>query len=240
VTEVVCRACGERFALRSRFEAECIECGSEDLEPVDAYDPLEHELRCEYCGYTIDTSTRKDDDWASEDDDTPTSVDDPCPICEHALAPRSDARSARDVPEYKLAREAARKLHREHDIPGPPYDLERLSSDLGLEVTIGDFDHDGMLVGTKIEIPASSAPRVRRFALAHEIGHFVLRHEGERSKLEPEANALASELLIPRDELAREIKTTPSVRALCATFEVSRQAMVYAVMAARAIGRVRP
>jgi Zn finger protein HypA/HybF involved in hydrogenase expression len=47
---MVCRECGEEFALRSRFEGCCPECGSEDLESQDAYDPLEHELQCEFCG----------------------------------------------------------------------------------------------------------------------------------------------------------------------------------------------
>jgi ribosomal protein L40E len=52
VTEMICRECGARVVLRSRFEENCTECGSDDLEPVDAYDPVEHELLCGYCGYT--------------------------------------------------------------------------------------------------------------------------------------------------------------------------------------------
>ena len=51
-----------------------------------------------------------------------------------------------------------------------------------------------------------------RFALAHEIGHYVLRHAGERAKVEPEANAFASELLVPRERLIGAISATPSVR----------------------------
>lgn len=236
---MICRECGARVILRSRFETDCTECGSDDLEEVNAYDPIEHELQCEYCGYTVDTSTRPDAGWGAGDEDTPTSVDDPCPICLSALVPRSEARSVRDLPEHKLAREAARKLHRERGITGPPYELEPLAASLGLDVKIGAYGHDGMLVGMAIEIPTSASPAARRFALAHEIGHFVLRHEGERSKAEPEANALASELLIPREELLRMISSTPSLRALCTRFGVSRQAMVYAVMAAKAVGWVR-
>jgi len=233
--------CGARVPLRSRFEACCTECGSEDLEGEDAYDPVERELQCEFCGYTIDTTAGPDKDWVSDDtpDDTPTSVDDPCPICGRALVPHSEARSVRALPEYRLAREAARKMHRDHDIPGPPFALERLAEDLGLTVEVGSFDHDGLLVGTRIEIPAGRSGEAVRFALAHEIGHFVLRHQGERAKVEPEANAFASELLVPHDSLTSAMTTTPSVRALCAGFGVSRQAMVYALMAAKAIGRVR-
>ena len=62
---------------------------------------------------------------------------------------------------------------------------------------------------------------------------------GERAKVEPEADAFASELLVPRERLAAAISGAPSVRRLCAEFGVSRQAMVYALMAAKAIGRVR-
>lgn len=241
MTVMICRECGARVPLRSRFEDCCTECGSEDLEAEDAYDPIERELQCQFCGYTVDTSAGADKDWASDgvSDRTPTSIDDPCPICDRALVPRSEARSVRDKPEFKLAREAAAKLHRDHEIPGPPFALERLADELGLTVEVGSFDHDGLLVETRIEIPAGTSEQAMRFALAHEIGHFVLRHVGERAKVEPEANAFASELLVPRKRLTAAVSGTPSVRTLCVEFGVSRQAMVYALMAAKAIGRVR-
>ena len=241
MTVMICRECGARVPLRSRFEDCCTECGSEDLEAEDAYDPIERELQCQFCGYSVDTSAGADKDWASDgvSDRTPTSVDDPCPICDRALVPRSEARSVRDMPEFKLAREAAAKLHRDHEISGPPFALEQLPVELGLTVEVGGFDHDGLLVETRIEIPAGVSEQAMRFALAHEIGHFVLRHVGERAKVEPEANAFASELLVPRGRLTAAIPGTPSVRALCVQFGVSRQAMVYALMAAKAIGRVR-
>ena len=240
MTIMICRDCGERVKVRS-FEACCTECGSEDLEHEDAYDPVEHELQCQFCGYQVDTTTGPDKDWATDGtaDNTPTSVDDPCPICDSALVPRREARSVRDLPEYKLAREAARKLHRDHEIPGPPFALERLAADLGLELSTGNYDHDGLLVGTRIEIPTGASEQAMRFSLAHEIGHYVLRHAGERAKVEPEANAFASELLVPRERLIAAVAATPSVRALCTRFGVSRQAMVYALMAAKAIGRVQ-
>jgi len=241
VTVMICRECGTRVRLRSRFEDCCTECGSEDLEAEEAYDPVERELQCQFCGYSVDTSAGADKDWEPDgvSDRTPTSVDDPCPICDRALAPRSEAPSVRDMPEFKLAREAAAKLHRDHEIPGPPFALEHLADELGLTVEVGSFDHDGLLVGTRIEIPAGTSEQAMRFALAHEVGHFVLRQVGERAKVEPEANAFASELLVPRERLTAAISGTPSVRRLCAAFGVSRQAMVYALMAAKAIGRVR-
>jgi predicted RNA-binding Zn-ribbon protein involved in translation (DUF1610 family) len=240
VTIVVCRACGEQFTLKSRFEGECPECGAEDLVEEDAYDPLERELQCEYCGYTIDTSAAQDPEWAQDGHSRePESVDDPCPICERALVPASKARAVQSLPEYRIARVAAQKLHREHAIAGPPYDPERLARELGLEVVTGSFEHDGLLVGERIELPQSTTAQARRFALAHEIGHHVLGHQGERSKAEPEANAFASELLIPRDELKAEVEREPSARALASHFGVSRQAIVYALMSAGKIDRVR-
>jgi DNA-directed RNA polymerase subunit RPC12/RpoP len=240
VTVMVCQICGEQFALKSRFEGECPECGSEDLVEEDAYDPLERELHCEYCGYTVDTSAKQDPEWAEgERTRAPESVDDPCPICERALVPASEARPVRSLPEYKVARMGAQKLHREQAIAGPPYDLEALARELGLEVVTESFEHDGMLVGERIELPQAATPEARRFALAHEIGHHVLGHEGERSKAEPEANAFASELLIPRQELNAVVDAEPSVRALATRFGVSRQAMVYALMSAGKIDRVK-
>lgn len=241
MTVMICRECGTRVRLRSRFEDCCTECGSEDLEAEEAYDPVERELQCQFCGYSVDTSAGADKDWAPGgiSDRTPTSVDDPCPICDRALVPRSEADSVREMPESKLAREAAAKLHRDYEIPGPPFALDRVAGELGLTVEVGSFDHDGLLVETRIEIPVGSSEQATRFTLAHEIGHFVLRHVGERAKVEPEANAFASELLVPREHLTAAISGTPSVRMLCAEFGVSRQAMVYALMAAKAIGRVR-
>ena len=237
---MMCRECGHRNVLRSRFDTECTECGSEDLEREDSYDPVEQELRCEECGYEVDTSTTPDADW--EDDEkaleAPQSVDDPCPICGEALVPASTARRVRDLPEYKVARGVARKLHEEHELAGPPYDPQRLAEELGLEIVVGPFTHDGMLVGEKIEIPSGASPAAQRFVIAHEIGHYVLRHEGERGKIEPEANAFASELLVPRTELTAAVARNSSAGALCKRFGVSREAMVYALRAARAINKV--
>jgi hypothetical protein len=239
VTVLVCSECGHRNVLRSRFEAQCTECGSEDLEPEDAYDPVERELRCQECGYEVDTNSREDHDWDDEDKQLaqPASVDDPCPICGEALVPAAGLSGVRNLPEYKLAREAARKLHREHTLPGPPYEPRHLAEELGLQVLIGDFRHDGMLVGNTIEIPSDAGGAAQRFAIAHEIGHNVLRHDGDRTKVEPEANAFASELLVPRAELTAAIAQNFSVTALRERFGVSPDAMVYALRAAGAINK---
>lgn len=239
MTVFACRTCGHHNVFRSRFEADCAECGSDDLEQDDAYDPIERELRCEQCGYEIDTSAEPDADWGDEERElsSPNSVDDPCPFCGSALVPAAEAMRVRDQPEYKLAREAAHKLRGEHELPGPPYNPARLAHALGLEVVFGDFKHDGMLIDERIEIPSSANAVAQRFAIAHEIAHHVLGHDGERSKIEPEANAFASELLIPRPQLMAAIASNRSATALRKHFGVSRDAMVYALIGAGAINK---
>ncbi len=120
MTVLVCRTCGHHNVLRSRFEAECTECGSEDLELEDAYDEIERQLRCEYCGYAVDTTVAPSHEWEEHEHGHPltTSVDDPCPVCDGALVPASEAKDPRKEPESKLARGAARKVHREHKVGG--------------------------------------------------------------------------------------------------------------------------
>ncbi len=240
MTVMICRECGHHDAMRSNFEAECTECGSDALEQEDSYDPVERELRCVECGYEVDTSTRPDADWGQDEQglDVPGSVDDPCPICGEALVPASSAKSVRELPEYTVARQAATKLHSEHRLAGPPYDPRQLAERLGLEVVVGPFRHDGMLVDGRIEVPGSAHTEAQRFVIAHEIGHHVLAHEGGRSKIEPEANAFASELLIPRSELIAAIEGNRSATALRGRFGVSRPVIVYALREARAINKV--
>ncbi len=89
-----------------------------------------------------------------------------------------------------------------------------------------------MLAGVTIEVPIGH-PGAERFVIAHEIGHHVLGHKGGRGKIEPEANAFASELVIPLDELRSRIRARPYLSQLAEDFGVSRQAMFYAVTAAR-------
>ena len=74
--------------------------------------------------------------------------------------------------------------------------------------------------------------------IAHEIGHYELRHTGAREKIEPEANAFASELLIPQAELKRRVSAGETMRALARTFDVSLQATFYALRSAKLINRI--
>ena len=61
---------------------------------------------------------------------------------------------------------------------------------------------------------------------------------GDRLKVEPEANAFASELLIPRAELARRAGNGATLRSLASQFQVSVQAVVYALRSAKLLNRI--
>jgi len=143
----------------------------------------------------------------------------------------------------------------------PPVDVERVARHLKLKVAHADLGEDvsGLLISkgdsTVIAVQASDAPKRKRFTIAHEIGHFFLRHQfepgehvhvdrghlitprnsrsstGEDLK-EIEANQFAACLLMPSELLTTRIKAfgTPSLRdyhvtLLANEFEVSEQAM---------------
>jgi Zn-dependent peptidase ImmA (M78 family) len=125
---------------------------------------------------------------------------------------------------------AATKLRAGGHVAGGVLDVEELARSQGLEVVYGNFRHDGQLVGIAIEVPPGD-PAQQRFVIAHELGHFHLRHTVPGSRIEREANAFASQLLIPRDELRSLLRNRPSIDQLRRHFAVSRQAACYAVEA---------
>lgn len=234
---LICKACGETVIARTRFEAEgeCLQCGAAEgcLVEQDAYDDEPRELLCANCGFTTDAAVVDDQTGKA------ITIDDQCPICGGALSHADHARALRDVPEYKMARAAAAKLRSAHG-DAIPVDVDAIAGALDLNVVRGPFPHDGMLVGTTIEVPDAHHQVVQRFVIAHEIGHFELRHTGDRRKIEPEANAFASELLVPSVALKQAVTEGLSVPALARRFAVSRQALVYALMAHKLIASVRP
>jgi DNA-directed RNA polymerase subunit RPC12/RpoP len=242
VTVLRCTNCGKDVPARSRFEAGgiCPECGEEDcLVEDDAYDPDTRELRCAECGWEIEAGVRIE--W--ENETRVFTVDDDCPVCEaagyagQALEPADGVRTPRDEPDYATARAAARRLRERTVGAGIPVDVHGIARALGLTVRRGPFGHDGLLDETTIEVPERGhAPE--RFVIAHEVGHYELRHQGDRLKIEPEANAFASELLIPRIELVRRTRDRATLRDLASHFDVSRQAIVYALRSAKLLSRI--
>ena len=235
----ICEVCGEEVTTRSPFEVDCPECGAEDaLVEQDAYDAEPQELVCIDCGYRVQGGGReREDDNLYEGGRF--SVEDPCPRCEGVLDPEvSRRRSPREQPEFKLAKAAARNLVAKHDLGGPRIDVEALAVAEGLKIVRGRFAHEGMLNGDVIEVPEGDSTAAQRFLIAHELGHWHLRHQVADSKIDAEANAFAAELVIAPAELREAVTDKPTLRELCRRFGASREAMMYALMSARLINQV--
>jgi Zn-dependent peptidase ImmA (M78 family) len=143
----------------------------------------------------------------------------------------------------------------------PPVDVKLVARRLGLKIIFLELGEDvsGLLISkadsTIIAVQESDSPRRQRFTIAHEIGHFSLRHQFEpgghvhvdrghlitprnsRSSTgvdfkEIEANQFAACLLMPSRLLLARIKVL-RVKSLCDChvevlaneFKVSEQAM---------------
>lgn len=128
-----------------------------------------------------------------------------------------------------------------------PVDLEGMTRVLGIDL---DFESElpsnvsGKIRrsdrGFSIEVNRHHSPARRRFTLAHEIAHYLLHRDlmeqgivddamyrsGFPSAVETEANALAAELLMPRD-LVRTVYRAGvmDIPHLCKVFGVSEDAM---------------
>jgi|WetSurSiteA1Bulk_404760.scaffolds.fasta_scaffold20829_2 Zn-dependent peptidase ImmA (M78 family) len=159
-------------------------------------------------------------------------------------------------PNYTLARNMARKVIKDHKLIEVPIDLNKVFQKLRLKY-IELNDPEG-IDGAIIEIEnkpaiaylniAKPIPR-QRFTLAHELGHIFLKHSkrdlydaeevreiGEKltdqSKppKEKEADAFASELLVPHDKLKKYEADINNIDKLVGIFHVSKEAMTIAVM----------
>lgn len=145
-----------------------------------------------------------------------------------------------------------------------PVDLEHICKELGIKVKKNrPLDKDGYLVcqnGKKvILVNGRIANRHRQnFIIAHELGHFLLHrdqlyscdHVSEIARLninnqfqEKEANAFASELLIPHDELLKQMPiaavTFSDIFRIADFFDVSvTHAAMQAVMSSNAESEV--
>jgi Zn-dependent peptidase ImmA (M78 family) len=160
------------------------------------------------------------------------------------------------------AREAARAILRDFGVKGAPVPVERIikSRHIALQYAPLEEDLSGMAyikdgVGI-IGVNALHHPNRQRFSAAHELGHHELHaHEIEKAvhvdkefrvllrddissqgidPLEIEANAFASELLMPREFLMSaldvgglDIEDEVGIDALARKFRVSASAMRY-------------
>jgi hypothetical protein len=235
MTVVVCDACGERYQIGSQFELDgpCRECGEEQLVEEDAYDPAPATLVCTTCRREVQGGGSGGASAGDEWYEGRYSVDDPCPLCDGELVPKDHAAAPRAVPEYTLARRVAERVRHDAGITQDRVDPQQLAEREGLEVVVGAFAHEGMLVdGDKIEVPTRESPNAQRFLIAHELGHALLRHKVPEDRIEREANAFASELLVPRARLKRAVLRGDGFRQMARTFEVSHQALGWALAGA--------
>ena len=161
----------------------------------------------------------------------------------------------------QLARAAAERLVERLGLHTAPIDVENLAAAVGLRIiATGDLGADisGLLVSrdsaASIAVRKTDPPVRRRFTIAHEIGHFVLRHYMRRNELvhadehaqvmyrsprasegldplEVQANQFAASLLMPsrlvREEAAKlqQPLFEDDVKVLANLFKVSEQAM---------------
>lgn len=90
-----------------------------------------------------------------------------------------------------------------------PIDADALAYKLGLEVRDGGRDCEGLLIGSLIFVDEEMRHERRAFAIAHEIGHHLLRAAGLETPPrndEHAANYLASALLLPRQDFERDLR----------------------------------
>ena len=130
-------------------------------------------------------------------------------------------------PRIEAARQEARQLSYRFGVMAPEHiRLEAFAAKLGVEVHEVPLQGAGCQLVRKgthgtILVPEHTTDVLyRRFSLAHELGHFVLRHPGadlvmpshhrrsEDRDYELEANAFASELLMPEPLVRAEFELT--------------------------------
>lgn len=158
--------------------------------------------------------------------------------------------------ETKAARNLGEKIIKEAQITEPPIDVfsivEKnyniklrqisLNDDISAIVDLGN---------NEITLNKDKNHNHIRFTLAHELGHIVLNHKERRwteysayigssnpdKKIEEEANAFASGLLMPKFILTKlaNKKTTPD--RLAELFQVSKEAMWYSIQTYRLLDR---
>ncbi len=157
----------------------------------------------------------------------------------------------------KHVKEMAKKVLAECGITEPPVDLKRIVEVKGfvyMEVDTFPDNVSALFIAKDGKsyalVNARHHPNRRRFSLAHELGHIILRHNVEdleevstmdtppessdsvpRDAREKEANMFANALLMPLEMLKKEhAKKGADIETLANTFSVSQEAMTIAVM----------
>jgi IrrE N-terminal-like domain len=155
----------------------------------------------------------------------------------------------KEKPRIAFARAAAKKFLMDNLVKVPPVPVELLARKQGLDPMVtplprgvaGRFTVDGS--AEKLEV-AAGEPFVRqRFTIAHELGHRLMSHHREETAAqEEEANAFASELLVPRDWLRRDLssRSVPTVAELAGRYQVSKEVIFIAAERGRMLDLMQP
>ena len=133
-----------------------------------------------------------------------------------------------DRPKVAYAREAARALLEKYGVESVPVPVRRLASLEGLEIREVDLSVGlrGRLVGNTLEIASGDPEVVKRFSIAHELGHHRMQTvHSQGRRVETDANAFAGELLVPGPRLLEALRSTTDTRELARMFQVSKKAI---------------
>jgi AraC-like DNA-binding protein len=127
-------------------------------------------------------------------------------------------------PRLSYVRQRARNLLREHHLHKPPIPVRAIARRAGMSITdshaLGELR--ARLIEDRIELAADDPEVIKRFSIAHELGHHVLdTTHGSGPNVELEANAFAGELLVPGPQLHVAMRETTDLSQLSQRFQVS-------------------
>jgi len=143
-------------------------------------------------------------------------------------------------------------------VKNPPIPLNKVASLFSIEIV--PYPHfsnniSGTIVNRGghvfIGINPSHSKTRQRFTIAHELGHFLMGHDeaeivedkfDKSSDKEKEANQFASELLMPKDFILKDITEKNgriNIKDLAKRYEVSEQAMSIRLLETGLINRLQ-
>ena len=168
--------------------------------PEDAYDPEPSELRCSRCGYDVEGGgaggNEHDEQFAGR-----LTVDDPCRAAGafwfRGRVPAADGRGRPGAARVRLRsrrRRTAARGARTGEMPG----RQAIGARGRTDIRGGYFAHEGRITDDVMEVPSRTrGPRSGSRSPTRSAPTNCATTVAE-DKIEPEANAFAWELLIPR------------------------------------------
>lgn len=165
---------------------------------------------------------------------------------------------AQNKPRIGVARNLARKLLKEAGLDSPPISLQKLGHYLETKYSLqlkGIRDFSDKTSGATVTV--NGGPTItfnknhgwyrRRFTIAHEIGHYIMKtgHNSIASALdttdptESEANEFAAELLMPLQQFKKDCKNgLDSIDELVEKYQVSKEAAGWRLVHSGILGKL--